>query len=379
MPLFNEHHPVPDPCKFPAKGTIVVSLEDAFARNLPVTSIEYNPPPVSDPRKQDLEYWKTLQTPDMEDEKILRQLRGKLTMLRLCHERNRGFVSLTDSAAGIRRLHNLTLIRFFSDAELTHRWFSQPPIVWEPRRVILHVTRNHDLDWLRRYLAQLGRQGFGNLLLISGDPLKGMKLPTVTGERAISASSKEARSLRLKSSVDLLKFVADFENSFFLGAGHNPFLKASAGQRHLQRKCEAGSKFFITQPVSYYAECWQAMSDLKSFCEAQRIEQPFILGVFNYSVPCNALGYRAETFEKRRAFWKKLFGFVPQGVRADYDRGLDGNEILARSINKLRRMGYFHFDVMNAEKRGWRVIRDEQRLLHESDRLAGVFDSASLW
>jgi 5,10-methylenetetrahydrofolate reductase len=138
----------------------------------------------------------------------------------------------------------------------------------------------------------------------------------------------------------------------------------------------AGTRFLITQPVSYYDECWRVMDDFASFCEQQDIAVPVVLGVFNYSVPCGTKGFREEVFQKRYKFWKRLFGFVPEGVRADYEKGLNGIEILARSINKLMQKGYYHFDVMNAERHGATVLQNRQRLTHESDRLSGSFDES---
>ena len=369
MPLFNEQ---PDADRTSKPHHYVYSLEDCFQRGIPVTSIEFNPGPVSTLEKQELKYWRELNEPDEEDLKIIRGLKSKYKSLLRCREVD-AFQSITDSAAGILRMHNLTLMTLLSDPEFTSRWLQQPPLVWEPRRTIIHLTRNHSVKWVKEFLDRIHHLGFNQLLIITGDPLKEVRYKPVTADEAFDLNEEGVAQFRLKNSVELLRFVTRYKPDMYVGVGHNPFLKKEVAEKHLLRKLEAGSQFIITQPVAYYDECWQFM-DLFDFCRRSEVDIPVILGVFNYAAPCNHLGVVEEGFQKRHKMWKKLFGFVPQGVRVDYDRGLNGIEILARSINQLKRKGYFHFDVMNAERSGARVLRNRQRLTHESDRIAGVFD-----
>lgn len=117
------------------------------------------------------------------------------------------------------------------------------------------------------------------------------------------------------------------------------------------------------------------MDEFLSFYRQINCQAPIIVGVFNYSVPCGSKGFNDEIFQKRYKFWKRLFGFVPEGVRLDYERGLNGVEILARSINEMRKKGLYHFDVMNAERMGVSILKSRQRMAHELDRLAGSYDN----
>ena len=373
MPFFNEPFETQHSRNHRAGSHFVYSLSDSFERRIPVTSIEFNPPPVSCFAKQEVEYWHTLETPDEEDRTILKALKAKIRNMGLCHQSG-SFMSVTDSAAGVLRMHNLTMLRLLNDAGFTETWLREPPVVLDPRRTILHLTRNHGIDWLKRYLDRCRQLSFSNLLLITGDPLKEVRLKPITFETSRSVPRGELDNYRLKNSVELVCFVKNHWSGFFTGIGHNPFLRKEAAHSHLVRKHRAGADFIITQPVSYYEECWKEMDEFQRFCSSQAIEMPVILGVFNYSVPCGRKGYREEVFQTRYHFWKRLFGFVPDGVKRDYELGLDGIEILARSINKLKRMGSFHFDVMNAEKKGWSIIKDGQRLTHELDRIVGSFD-----
>jgi len=373
MPIFSENHDAEQDGKHHRHMNYVYSLADALSRNIPVTSIEFNPPVVSGLEKQEAAYWLRLEEPDEEEVQILKALSAKLKQIHLCQS-TASFLSLTDSAAGMLRLHNIAMLQLLHDPAFTEKWMAAPPVDWEQTRTIVHLTRNHSVAWLRRFLVTCSHLGFTQLLLITGDPLKQMTLPTVSAEEALALDDEAAAGFRLKNSIQMLEFINRSAPGFFVGASHNPFLKREAAEKHLLNKIAAGARFIITQPVSYYDECWQVMREFEAFIKSQQLQVPIILGVFNYSVPCSGGSYKEEIFQLRYRFWKRLFGFVPEGVRKDYDLGLNGTEILARSINKLKRMGYYHFDVMNAEKTGWSVIQKGQRFTHESDRMMGGLD-----
>lgn len=374
MPLFNEDVARDTPQFQTNAQTLVHSLEDTFNRQIPVSSIEFNPPPVSTLERREFEYWFHLKDPDLEDRKTLRSLKGKFKALRAAMDKGT-FVSITDSAAGVLRIHNIAMMRLLADPTFTHHHFKADPLVWEPRRTIVHLTRNHSIVWLRAFLQRCHRDGFHNILAITGDPLKEVRLKGVTADQVDDLDEEALTTHRLKNSVELVAFIKKEFPECYVGVGHNPFMRNNAGNKHLLNKVAAGAQYVITQPVSYYEECWQAVADFADFRKQEALSLPVVLGVFNYFVPCGDDGYEPEKFEKRYKFWKKLFGFVPEGVRKDYDMGLDGIEILARSIGKLKRMGYFHFDVMNAEKHGADMVDNEMRMAHEQDRLLGAFHS----
>jgi len=373
MPFFNEASEIETGGPRETKSSFVHSLAKSFQDKIPITSIEFNPPPVSCPEKQGADYWQNLQDPDPEDLAVIRSLKKKARSIRRCN-RIGAFISVTDSAAGVLRLHNLSMLCLLADPVFSAKWLKSDALVWEPRHTIVHLTRNHSVAWLKQFFLRCKSLGFENLLLITGDPLKEMKLKTVKADAALNLSEDDSQSFRLKNSIELLRFTRALHPEFFTGVGHDPFMKPVVAEKHLRAKLEAGAQFIITQPVSYYEECWQAFAKFEAFLTHQPVPIPVVLGVFNYFIPVDSQGYREDDFQKRYRFWKKLFGFVPEGVRADYDRGLNGVEILARSINKLKRMGSFHFDVMNAEKNGWSVVTNAQRLVHELDRIEGAFD-----
>lgn len=374
MPLFNEDAERNDHHFQGNANTLVHSLEDTFRRQIPVSSIEFNPPPVANLAQREYDYWIHLTDPSLEDRKILKSLKGKYKALKASMAKGT-FVSVTDSAAGVLRIHNMAMIRLLADPTFTRKHFSGDPLVWEPRRTIVHLTRNHSITWLRQLLDRCNREGFHNILAITGDPLREVRLKGITADQVKDLSLQELETHRPKNSVELIRFIKTECPHFYVGVGHNPFMRSNAGNKHLMNKVSAGAQFIITQPVSYYEECWQAVATFADFRKQEGLSLPVVLGVFNYFVPCNDQGYEPEKFEKRYLFWKKLFGFVPDGVRKDYDMGLDGIEILARSIGKLKRMGYFHFDVMNAEKHGADMVHNEMRMAHEQDRLLGAFHS----
>ena len=122
MPLFNESYEEQQSHHHHYHTSYVYSLADCFSRKIPVISIEFNPPPISSFEKQEAAYWQNLsKIQDEEDAKIIKSLRLKIQGMKKCQEFG-SFISLTDSAAGILRMHNLTLIRLFSDASFTEKW-----------------------------------------------------------------------------------------------------------------------------------------------------------------------------------------------------------------------------------------------------------------
>lgn len=373
MPLFNESYEAQQKDRHHQVMNYVYCLKDSFERDIPVTSIEFNPPIVSGLDKQEDDYWVNLTEANEEDAKLLKGLKARAKGMQKCLEIG-AFMSITDSAAGLLRMHNLTMIRLLQDRAFMRRWLDMDPLVFEPARTVIHLTRNHTIRWLDTFLEDCRRLDFRQLLLITGDPLKEVRFRPVVADTAMAMEGEDLDNHRLKNSVELLKYIGAKAPKMYLGAAHNPFMKATVAGKHLLRKVDAGAKFFVTQPVSYYEECWAAIADFEAFKKEHDIQMPVVLGVFNYSVPVGKKGFKEASFEKRYKFWKKLFGWVPDGVRKDYESGLNGAEILARSINKLKRMGYYHFDVMNAEKNGWAVIKNGQRFAHEQDRLTGTFD-----
>ena len=373
MPFFNEASDLETGGLREPQSSFVHSLAKSFREKIPITSIEFNPPPVDALEKQELAYWQALEDPGKEDLAVIRSLKKKARSIRRCN-RIGAFISVTDSAAGVLRLHNLSMLCLLADPVFSEKWLGTDALVWEPRRTIVHLTRNHSIAWLEQFFIRCKSLGFENFLVITGDPLKAVKFKAVTAEAALAMSEDDRQKHRLKNSIELLRFTRALHPEFFTGVGHDPFMKQTVAEKHLKGKLEAGAQFIITQPVSYYEECWNSFAAFESFLTSQRVSVPVVLGVFNYFIPVDSRGYREIDFQNRYRFWKKLFGFVPNGVRADYDRGLNGIEILARSINKLKRMGTFHFDVMNAEKNGWSVVTNAQRLVHELDRIEGAFD-----
>ncbi|MCB1044434.1 MAG: methylenetetrahydrofolate reductase [Acidobacteria bacterium] len=352
-------------------GPWTLSLQDCFERRNPVTCVEFNPPVVSCKDKQGSHYWRHLERVEGEDVGVIKQLKAKYRALKSNIERGH-FISITDSAARQQRIHNLSMVRLLTDSQFTKRHFEGEALVLDPSRTVLHLTRNHSVAWTDRFLRHCCRHGFSNLLIITGDPLPDMKLPTCEEDEAELLLGRERELKRLKNSVALTAYVKRVQPEFFVGVAHNPF---RGPLNHYQRKLQAGAQFAVTQPVAYYAESWQHMERFEQERRELGPEIPVVVGVFNYFVPCDAHGFNANDFEHRQAFWKKLFGYVPSGVRQDYERGLDGVEILARSIQKLKQIGYFHVDVMNAERSGHQIIEQAKRIVHEGDRLqSGIND-----
>lgn len=373
MPFFNESFENKQVKNHHRHTRYVYTLEDCFNRGVPVTSIEFNPPPVSCQEKQVSTYWRNLENPDEEDDRVLKSLKTKYRAIHNCIE-NQVFMSFTDSAAGVLRMHNLTMLSLLGDPAFCERHMSGNPLKFEPHSTVIHLTRNHSVRWISEFLNICRNMGFRQILVITGDPLKEVRLKMVTAQQAASLNEDELRSYRLKNSIELLRYIKDQGHDFFLGVGHNPFLKQAVSEKHLKAKLEAGAQFIITQPVAYYDECWAIMDRFMDFYKGIDCRAPVVIGVFNYSVPCGSKGFREDVFQKRHKFWKKLFGFVPEGVRQDYERGLNGTEILANSINTMKKKGFYHFDVMNAERKGLSILKSRQRMTHESDRLAGSFD-----
>jgi methionine synthase I (cobalamin-dependent)/5,10-methylenetetrahydrofolate reductase len=116
---------------------------------------------------------------------------------------------------------------------------------------IFHMcTRDKNLIGLQSDLLASEATGLRNILMITGDPPKVGKYPSVTGVFDVDSVGLLKLGRRLNQGVDLAGDPLPMATNFVSGSGVNPMFPVP--EKELERawaKAEAGAEFFITQPV----------------------------------------------------------------------------------------------------------------------------------
>jgi len=150
---------------------------------------------------------------------------------------------------------------------------------------ILHMAcRDKNLIGLQGDLFGYHALGLRNVLLVTGDPPKVGKYPDVTGVFDVDSIGLTRIVRRFNGSVDMGAERLPQATAFVHGTGVNPSFPVP--QTELQRareKAEAGTEYFVTQPV------WDA-DGLEHFLdELQKYDVPVLLGVWPLASYRNAL------------------------------------------------------------------------------------------
>lgn len=155
---------------------------------------------------------------------------------------------------------------------------------------ILHVaTRDKNLLGLQADLFACQNQGLQNLLLVTGDPPKVGKYPNVTGVFDVDSVGLTKVVRRMNGGVDMGGDALPGQTGFVLGAGVNPAFPVMETELERARlKVEAGTEYFITQPV------WD-IALLKDFLQKLRpLGKPVLLGLWPLASYRNAVFLNTE-------------------------------------------------------------------------------------
>lgn len=155
---------------------------------------------------------------------------------------------------------------------------------------VLHcATRDKNLIGLQADLFGCESQGLHNLLIVTGDPPKIGKYPDVTGVFDVDSVGLTNMVRRFNSGIGLGGEDLGAQSSFVMGTGVNPAFPVP--EKELERawlKAEAGSEYFVTQPV------WDT-DRLEHFLEKlSETKIPVILGVWPLASYKNAVFLNTE-------------------------------------------------------------------------------------
>jgi homocysteine S-methyltransferase len=150
---------------------------------------------------------------------------------------------------------------------------------------ILHMAcRDKNLIGLQGDLFGYHALGLRNVLLVTGDPPKVGKYPNVTGVFDVDSIGLTQVVRRFNAGIDMGAEALPQATAFVHGTGVNPAFPVP--QTELERarhKAEAGTEYFITQPV------WDPDQLERFLDELQKTGVPVILGVWPLASYRNAL------------------------------------------------------------------------------------------
>ncbi len=150
---------------------------------------------------------------------------------------------------------------------------------------ILHLAcRDKNLIGLQGDLFGYHALGLRNVLLVTGDPPKVGKYPDVTGVFDVDSIGLTKVVRRFNGGVDMGAEALPQTTGFVHGTGVNPSFPVPRTElERASQKAEAGTEYFITQPV------WDADGLERFLDELQKTGVPVILGVWPLASYRNAL------------------------------------------------------------------------------------------
>ncbi|NNM68082.1 MAG: bifunctional homocysteine S-methyltransferase/methylenetetrahydrofolate reductase, partial [Spirochaetales bacterium] len=155
---------------------------------------------------------------------------------------------------------------------------------------VLHLAcRDKNLIGLQGDLFGYHAAGLRNVLLVTGDPPKVGKYPNVTGVFDTDSVGLTKIVRRFNGGIDMGGEALPTPTSFVHGTGVNPAFPVPEQEldRALQ-KAEAGTEFFITQPV------WDADQLERFLDQLQKTGKPVFLGVWPLASYRNAVFLASE-------------------------------------------------------------------------------------
>ncbi len=213
------------------------------------------------------------------------------------------FVFLTDSAVGVPEEDNLRhlIVNLGEDAPLRH--------------VVPFLTSKHPFDYCLSYADRARQHGFESLVVLGGDR-------SVGAPRSVDHAWQLRRAIRDRGS-DLV-----------LGGWANPYRDPSRQVGYLLDADFNGS-FYLTQAVSHHDPAPVARFIEES--DRRGLDLPGVFGVFYYrSANPRTLGL--------------LRDFIPvpeEGLAREFGEGTSPEEVCARTIREMRRLGARRFYISN--------------------------------
>ncbi|GMR12583.1 MAG: hypothetical protein BMS9Abin29_0773 [Gemmatimonadota bacterium] len=222
--------------------------------------------------------------------------------------KNEVFVFLTDDAVGEREEENL--------GHLASNLGRDVPVA----QLVPFLTSKHELEYCLKYAERADALGFRALTVLGGDQNVG--LPRC-----------------FPHAFQLRKRIRQHLPRMLLGGWANPHRDASEQVGFVVDPAYSAD-FYLTQVVSHHSA--HAVEAFLEEAGRRGVEIPGVFGVFYYR------SARPETLD-----WLGRFFPVPSAeITHDFDAGLSPEDICARTIKALRRVGAEKIYVSNLGQRG---------------------------
>ena len=271
-------------------------LLDALARPGPLVTVELRPPRSNLDPVDGMSAWIDLH------HTLGRMVKDEL------------FVFLTDNAVGAAEEENLAHVGANVGEAL------------DLRRIVPILTCKHTLDYCETFAVRAASDGFEALTVLGGDA-------SVPPPRCVPHGR------------DLREILAGKVPELTLGGWVNPHRDAEEQVRFLAAP-DAHATFALSQVVSHHS--LNAVDRFHNARAARGIDTPVVFGVFFYR------SANPRTLE----ILSRFFPVPVEEVVAEFERGDSAEEICARSIRALRKIGADKIYVSNlGERRAGRRLR----------------------
>ncbi|HSH75197.1 MAG TPA: hypothetical protein VLA09_05920 [Longimicrobiales bacterium] len=263
---------------------------EALAAPGPLVTVELRPPRSDLGRQASMSAWIDLH-----------HALGRLT-------RDELFVFLTDNAVGAAEEENLAHVGANVDESV------------DLRRIVPILTTKHTLEYCETFAVRAASDGFDALTVLGGD--------TSVGPPRCVPHGRDLRRI-LRARVPQLA----------LGGWANPHREA-AEQVEFVSAPDAHADFALSQIVSHHS--LDRVSRLLDEVERRRNRVPVVFGVFFYR----------SASPKTLATLSQFFPVPAAELTEEFAAGAPAEEICARSIRELRRIGADKIYVSNLGSRG---------------------------
>jgi 5,10-methylenetetrahydrofolate reductase len=271
-------------------------LLDALARPGPLVTVELRPPRSNLDPVDGMSAWIDLH------HTLGRMVKDEL------------FVFLTDNAVGAAEEENLAHVGANVGEAI------------DLRRIVPILTCKHTLDYCETFAVRAASDGFEALTVLGGDA-------SIPPPRCVPHGR------------DLREILAEKVPELSLGGWVNPHRDAQEQVRFLAAP-DAHAAFALSQVVSHHS--LHAVDRFHDARAARGIDTPVVFGVFFYR------SANSRTLE----ILSRFFPVPVEEVVAEFERGDSAEEVCARSIRALRKIGADKIYVSNlGERRAGRRLR----------------------
>lgn len=284
----------------PSPATSPVLLERLRA-DRPLVAVELRPPRAGLSQAEGIDTW-------IDMYHSIRRLASRDTV-----------VFLTDNAVGQAEEENLQHLSTNLAGEV------------DPAKLVPFLTCKHPLEYCLLYATRAASYGFPALTVLGGDR-------TVGPARCVEYA------------YQLRQMIRERIPGLRLGGWANPH-RDPKQQVDFLLASDFTAEFYLTQVVSHHSI--RAVEAFLSEARRRRVPYPGVFGVFLYR------SANPATLERLRPF----FPVPADGITADFASGLSAEEICARSIRALRKVGAEKVYVSNL---GFRRPEERYRRLIEA-------------